>query len=544
MTSSNAIKPPFVPEARHTSARHILSAMLAVSLSALPICAQQQRMEALCDTLPWLHTLSDAALTCVTQRINYAQADVRLTDGEWGRYGSGTGQTDFGAATSSYFEVRHGLVMAGDVSYCHSTVRGATGSVWLDPDDAPFDMVETDAANAGHKTTETYRLHGAIGYTLLPSLSLGAGIDFTAANRAKDRDLRSQNKLTDLTCSTGMLWSPAAWSLGLTYRYRRTVESLLFKTYGTTGTVYETLIDYGASMGATEYSSADGLSSEDEERPLVAGRHTVALQLGLAPSDGVQWVNEASLTWRSGYYGKRSLFTPVFMEHRAHAWQYSGSLCWPLAHGGRQTLTATAGGTHLQNWQNLFDYVNQGGGLNEYVYYGQAKTRSQHTFDATLRYHLYRGPWLWQAEALWQECSLTASCYPYYRHQRTRQLRIGATSRRQWTHGPHDWSARLDAAFCTGWGTMADDGRYDADVTDSELTRSNLQTLYAALLQNYDWRTAPQADVHLTLQYGRQIDPGLRLYALVMPRLQCAWSTTADVKSHLLALTLAIGCTF
>ena len=554
MTSSNAIR--------------LLS---AISLTALlsPLQAQEH-FEVLCDTTPWLMSRNVAGLCALPEgvRTNYAEAYFEGQKGGWCDYSQSSDSYQFGAGTASYFRVNEQLALSGSVSYDNFTGRDMTGSVWLHPEDQPFDIVEMNPASAGTKNRETYQLTGALGYDFGP-LQLGAGVDFTAANNAKRRDLRIQNKLTDLQATIGLTTSRPhdLITLGLSYTYRRTLEELLFKTYGTTETLYASLIDYGASFGVSEYSNAGRLTDENEERPLVTQRHTVSLQASLQLGQA-QWFNEGSLEWRSGYYGKHSLYTPVFMEHQVHSWQYRGVLTWL----GHHSLQYEVGGSHLRNFQNVYSYVNQGGGLNEYIYYGQLLTRSQRSLDAGLTYKYYRGSWLYRSSLAYHELRLTASNYPCYRQQTLRYYALALSALRQWHRGPHDWSVQLALVHQRGSGTMAHDGEYTSSTVvyesstsdaspsvstavssssaasssiSSSLSSGTVATLPAALQQHYDYLTAPQGSLVLSLLYGRQLSHHpLRPFVRLDAHYHRAWSVTADVETHCQGLSLTAGCTF
>ena len=533
MTSSNAIR-----------------LLCAISLSWLlgqPLAAQAH-FEALCDTTPWLMSRNAAGLTALADdvRTNYAEAYFRKDNGGWGDYHASPDSYELGARTASFYRVNDRLVLSGNVSYASFEGKDMTGSVWLDPDDQPFDIVEMEPQYAGTKSRERYNLTGGLGLDLGRGFSLGARVDFTSANSAKRRDLRQQNKLMDLEAGGGIVWKRGIVQAGLSYSYRRTLEELLFKTYGTTGIFYASLIDYGASLGVSEYSNANGLTDEDEERPMLSERHGVSVQLGLGRGS-TKMLNEGWLEWREGYYGKRSLFTPVFMEHSGTAWGADGQLTWLQRHAVTYRVT----GSHLQNWQNLYSYVNQGGGLNEYVYHGRLKTRGQRTLSVEADYRYTGRAWVHRAAGGYHERRLTASLYPFSRRQQIRYTEVELASRRLWRRGPHDWSAELQLDYRQGGGTMADDGVYPAaaggasEGDGATLVRTSLVTLPQALVRHYDYLTATQAAAGLNLLYGRRLHADrIRVFALLSARYERAWEVTADVENHHQTISFSLGCTF
>ncbi len=533
MTSSNAIR--------------LLSA-ISLSWTLCQPLAAQEHFEALCDTTPWLASRNVAGFTALPDdvRTNYAETYFQKDNGGWGDYYASPDSYEFGARTASFYRVNSRLVLSGNVSYSSFQGKNMTGSVWLDPDDQPFDIVEMDPQFAGTKNREKYNLMGGLALDLGQGISLGARVDFTSANNAKRRDLRSQNKLMDLEAGGGVLWAKGIVQLGLSYNYRRTIEELLFKTYGTTGIFYASLIDYGASFGVSEYSNANGLTDEDEERPMLSERHSVSLQLGMGKGS-TKMLHEGWLEWREGYYGKRSLFTPVFMEHSGTAWGVEGKITWLQRH----TVTYQVTGSHLENWQNLYTYVNQGGGLNEYIYHGRLKTRGQRTLGVETGYRFFGNAWVHQVNAGYHERRLTASFYPFYRSQKIHFTDVNLASRRLWYSGKHDWSAELQLGYQKGGGMMAEDGNYDgagegnSGDAESTLIRTSLVTLPSALQQHFDYLTASQGNVGLNLLYGRRLYADrIRIFALLSARYQQAWSVTADVENHHQTISLSFGCTF
>ena len=169
MTSSNAIR--------------LLSAISLSWILCQPLAAQEH-FEALCDTTPWLVSRNVAGLTALPDdvRTNYAETYFQKDNGGWGDYYASPDSYEFGARTASFYRVNSRLVLSGNVSYSSFQGKDMTGSVWLDPDDQPFDIVEMDPQFAGTKNREKYNLMGGLGLDLGQGFSLGARVDFTSAS--------------------------------------------------------------------------------------------------------------------------------------------------------------------------------------------------------------------------------------------------------------------------------------------------------------------------------------------------------------------------
>jgi len=516
-----------------------ISLLLGGVAGVAPLKAQYH-FESLLDQTPWLSSQNASGLCDLPDslRQNYAEFLAQKDNGGWRDYNASSDSYEMAVQTASYFLVNSQLALHGEVGYRSFTGKEMTGSVWLHPGDQPFDIVELDPAHAGTKTLEEYHLLGALGYEF-GRARIGASFDYTAANQAKRRDLRSQNKYMDLAAELGTSYSVLddRLELGVSYKYRRSTEELLFKTYGTTGTLYASLIDYGASFGLLEYSQANGLTDENEERPMVTNRHALSLQIALKMARW-QWLNEFTVERRDGYYGKSSLYTPVFMEHDALSFCYDGH----LAMGGRHAVQYSIGYSQLQNYQNIFSLINQGGGLNEYLYYGQLKTRSQQSLMANLSYHLKWNDWYHQASFSYAERCLTASLYPVYRQHDLHYGTVALSTRREWLTGKHDWSVQLELQHQVGSGTMAKDGEYaTAGVIEGT---ASVVTFDTALLQQYDYLTSPQSGISASLHYGRRLSPALRLYALLSAHFQRAWSASSAIEKHRESISCSLGCTF
>ena len=69
----------------------------------------------------------------------------------------------------------------GAVSYDNWTGRDMAGSAFLQQR-LPFDIIEETDTNIGRKHRDTYQLTGAVGVDLWKGLSVGARLDYTAAN--------------------------------------------------------------------------------------------------------------------------------------------------------------------------------------------------------------------------------------------------------------------------------------------------------------------------------------------------------------------------
>lgn len=491
-------------------------------------------------TSSWISSPNAAELCLLPDsagQVSYAETFVEKENGHWVNYAGSPDCYSWGARAASVYRIDSRWVLEGQVEYRNFTGKEMSGSVWINPTDRPFDIVEITTSNAGTKNLETYRMAGGVS-AALQRLTIGAKIDLTAANYAKRKDLRHQNKLMDLTATLGALWRlNYKWSIGVDFYYRRTIEELTFTTYGTTDQQYLSLIDYGAAFGITEYSTASGLTDENSARPWVENRLGFDFQVNQQMPTGFNWFNDIHFDVTDGYYGKKSLYTPVFMEHNGIHWSYSTRLGI-----GPHILGLLISGSDVTNYRNLYQYTTTSSGLNEYSYYGELETGHHKGLKTELLYQMALSHWLFEARMAHTRRNIQASYYPYYRKQNLYMTAVDLSAKRLWKKSIHDWSASFNTEFGKGGGTRANDGSYDS----SSSTTSNLYTSGNLLNQQADYLTSTQGKMGVKLEYGRLLKQvPLRLYILLDAHWQKAFDTNYawedTFRQH---LGLSVGCSF
>lgn len=505
-------------------------------------------------TSAWL-TSPNAAELCLlpdsTEQVSYAETFVSKSDGHWTSYAGSDDCYRWGVRAASVYRVDSRWVLDGKVEYSNFTGRHMSGSAWINPEERPFDIVEPTTENAGTKNLEIYRLASGVGAEF-GRLAVGTRVDLISANYAKQKDLRHQNKLMDLTATTGILWRiDYRWSLGADFFYRRTIEELTFSTAGTTDRRYLSFIDYGAAFGVTEYSSSYGITDENAARPWVEDRYGLDLQLNTQGQTGLNWYNDLHFDAGSGYFGRWSLFTPVYMEHTGISWSYRS--CLGI---GRHQVDFEVDGSHIVNRQNLFQYTTNASGLNEYSYYGDLETSRRNNICLMLSYRYSWNSWLFNATFGHNNRDLTASYYPFYRTQDLHYSTIDLAVKRHWRLAAHDWSLTLVSGFSKGDGNRADDCTYDGlsnssnssgnESTSGRIVSTNLYTSADLLKQQTDYLVSPQANCGFSAEYGHQLKKApIRLYLILNAQWQKAFDTTYqwdDTRRQ--QLGLKIGCSF
>lgn len=397
--------------------------------------------------------------------------------------------------------------VCGEVAYERFAGRGMSGSFFIDPQQTPFDLVEYTTENPGRKKLERYRLSGAAGYALNRRLAAGIRFDYATANYAKRKDLRHINSLLDLEIRPALLLRIGShFALGVTYAYRRRIESLLLQVYGKTDRVYESLLDYGARFGKREVFGENGYTKENETKPLFDRYHGAALQLDWRPQRGVSLFGEVSIRTRKGYYGRPSPSTVVYSNHSGSEVACVGQLvCDAGRHRHRLRLELER--REVANRENIFTYQNEEVGRSYIRYLGEADVGNRMRQSATI---LYTGQFARQRELpVWQvtldggvaQRRIRAVNYPDYRRQRLTEWHLRAGGLRHLLRGRNLWAFSLGGGYGAGSGAPCTEGSYDDSGRSETLTRR----LDDRLLAEQEFLTARRIELSLGLQWTRRL---------------------------------------
>lgn len=479
-------------------------------------------------------SLSEIAAYAATEHgglKNYYEAEDRLA---------------FGLEAASCHRLSERVVVRGEVGYDRQLGRRMSGSYFIDPTQTPFDLVEFTDENPGDKQLETYRVAGSVGVAAARWFAAGARFDYTTANYAKRRDLRHVNSLMDMTVSPGILFRAGRVAVGVSYTYRRRIESLLLNVYGKTDRVYVSLIDYGAFFGKREVFSDTGYTKKNETKPLFDEYHGGAVQAAWRMTPRLTLYGELSFRMRSGYYGKPSPSTVVYTDHDGRVFACDVSLDYDAGRH-QHTLQVAFGRNSVDNRENIYTYQNEEVGRSYIVYLGAtevgSRTRSSASAVYTGRLGVERGLPRWRivCDGGVDSRRITASNYPDYRHQYLTWWHVGAAGERNLLRGRNCWSLRLAAGWSAGQGDPAQDGRYASANESETLTR----TRDDLLRREVEYLTSPRldlsADLRLTRRFGSR---GLRGYVAAGYAWEQAFGTQYLGNAMRHAALLRVGCEF
>lgn len=520
---------------------------------------------------PWLTAPNTAALTRY-HAPNAAQATVTLTKAK-GAFTNFNGSPDVlqaDAAVESFFRLNSRTVVYGLMSYDNFSGKDMAGSAFisdfrfLSSDDRPqasdfrhlpFDIVEDSLNNTGTKHRDTYRLKGGFGCNVFGGLSVGASLDYTAANYAKYKDLRHKNKLMDITFTAGAYLPLGGFAqIGANYLYRRTTESLAFSTYGKGGRNYMSLVNYGPYIGQVEQFGSTGYTDKSREMPLVDDCDGFGVQLSFSPLSTLLFYNAFTYAHRRGYYGRRSPYTILFTRHHSNVYHYDAR----LSHQSEQ-MRAYAdlilNVENLENQSRIRREIENETGASHYEYYTPVKTGNRLWVDGRASLSVEWQPlsaplttagsmaaWTLQGGVNWAHHKQTAYLFPYYRRQKytTYEPFVSLSRNIATKHGV--WTAHIGTSFRHGDGTAADDGTF-IEPSDRQTPPPTMDTY---LWREYQWMNAAQYEVDAMVQYSF-IMPATKLKTFVRASAshrKCNERNEYTAGPDRTTAALTIGCEF
>ncbi|MBQ8501132.1 MAG: hypothetical protein IJ494_02330 [Bacteroides sp.] len=528
----------------------VASGVLGSALPAQSVASADSwlRMTDVKRTNGWLYSENAAGLgTLRVKQVSEVAASANAGWGDLYNYYDSDKEHALGVNAASYYRLSDKVVVSGAVEYLNRSLNHATGSYFIDPTQTPFDLVEFTTENAGDKNYEKYRVAGGVGADLTRRISLGASLDYTAANYAKRKDLRHTNSLLDMTVTAGAAFHLSErLTVGANYAYRRRNESLLLSIYGKTDKVYTSLLNYGAFFGKRETFGEVGYTKENESKPLFDEYHGGAVQAAWQITSELTFFSELGYRVRNGYYGDPSPSTVVYAEHSGSQGHYTGVLNY-RAGQNRHTLQLGAERDEVENLENIYSYENEETGRNYVNYLGtrEVGTRTENSFSL-----LYTGSWKirqelprWQLSVGGQYDSreVKASNFPDYRRQKLSWWQAEAMLERNIRSKQSVYTLLLGGCYGTGSGEPYRDGKYASTGESETLTR----TLDGLLMREYEYLTAAQVGLKAGFCYTRTLGKkGLKGYVSLDYAWQKALDTeyVGDAQRHNLALQ--VGCRF
>lgn len=453
---------------------------------------------------PWLQSNNAAGLTTFEKaNISRAATNTDISIGGLVDYYQSPHTTKIGAEAESLYRLNQRTVVYGKITYNHIHELDIAGSAFMNLYHIPFNIVESTDDNKGAKSADHYHLIGAIGVKIWKELSLGTKLSFKAGNKAKYKDLRTKNKAMELQATIGSYYPIASWlAIGANYEYRRSIESLLFSTYGTTDRTYNSLIDYGTFLGIIEPFSNTGFTSSAQENPLFNEYHGGGVQIDLRFSP-INIYNSFEVNARHGYYGKNSPNTITFTHHDGKLYHYEGMVEWKNRSHIQQLHTDILQETVSNYRYNYRSETNQAGS-NHYTYYGSNKTADKRWLNGNIGYKGYyyiEGDlprWTIDTGIKWHLQEITVYFFPLSRTQHSYTNEIyGYTSHNLLLHTKSMLTFSLGGLF--SWGsrnTIANE-----EEAKDRKNKVNYETMERYAQREEEFQQRPQYALHCSVRY-------------------------------------------
>lgn len=345
---------------------------LFANLMCLPVMAQRD-FRLVEQRNAWLTSGNAAALTTLADSsIARATLAYSHTGGALRTTSEGRRIDRVDAEARSYYRLSPDIVTYGSMTYRNETGSRMAGSMLAPTAELmPFDLIDDSLHFAGDKRMETFSATGAIGWQACRTLAVGARADFSAGTYAKHRDLRHTNTLMNLDARlNALLRLSEDAAAGAGFVYRRSTETMLFETYGTTDRTYTTLVDYANRHGEVEAYGVEGFTDDSNELPLLSEYFGATAQ---GAWRGI--FIDATYMHRSGYYGRQSQYSASHEQHRGDALalhlrytlpRSASSLTWLDLRLHTESLTA-----ERENYRRTT--ATTGGAATYYEYYEPTK---------------------------------------------------------------------------------------------------------------------------------------------------------------------------
>ena len=499
-------------------------------------------------TTPWLRSSNAAGMNEMKiKKISEAELFFDKGNGQWVNYNESDNDLQAGIGAGSYFRLNQEIVLTGQIGYSFYQGQNMGGSYLIDPYHAPFDIVDLNEESRGKKRKETYHVMGGVSGRINKHWILGGKFDYHAINFTKQKDLRHTNHLMDLVISPAVVFEANdRLKLGIDYLYQRKNEGITYQTFGTTDKIYNSLISYGAFWGTKEEFGTNGYTKGNENKPLVDQFHQGDFQLEWNMSSRLSLFNEVGYKKRKGHYGVQSPHTIVNSNHNSDIVlnHTTFAMKYPTHH---HYINVGFEWERLNNFENIYRYDNESGGLQDVGYYGQIKTGHKTCWnlnaDYTLHLNMQNGlpAWVVNAGYATQKRSTRASYYPSYRIQQLHTHRYHLAAQYNLYKQKNQYSFLLAAQYGYGLGDKSADGTFtpDAEVQNPMQSHNNF------LDQEFEYFTTRQMNYNLQAKYARKLkDSKIVGYCSInynfafAPKIQYIKGD----RHHL--LSLKIGCKF
>ncbi len=490
--------------------KHLIPAICVAAGTIVPAGAQIVSLPYYCnDNSAFLADIVD------TVRVTTVCFSSFIKNGGFCNYSNAENEFSVGAYAKSIYRLNDRVICYGLIDYNNLWQQKAAGSVFINPEDKPFDIVEEADTNRGTKNLESFNIVGKVAYNITPRFCFGADIDYKAANYAKRKDARHANSLMDMRLGVGIKYKLPFVSLGSSFIYRRSNEGMKYSICGTTDVVYYSIISYGAFWGARELTCSEGFTDKNREIPLCDEYKGADFQMDITFGK-IRIYNSAKWLGRDGFYGKKSPYTVSFERHDGKIAEYQSVVDFQQSSFLRQRIILGYVTTNLFAYRNIYKIVGNSNGSTDVEYSDPLKIsdKSQKTLSATYSIYWLGGNVERRAELSFKRTSRVTNAfkYPFYRIQDIYYCNLNASYSELYSVRRNEFSYSLGGSFGSGSGSPFFDGVYVQLSEDQIIPPS--QTLL--LLREYDYLCSRRLAARLGAKYAVKIKAeNIKPYILV-----------------------------
>ncbi len=519
---------------------------LSTSLAEEPTAKNLYDFDFIEQTNPWLTSNNGAGLRYLTvPSMSKVEGSFTKSNGDFKNYHESDDSYAFGLNAESYYTLKR-TTFYGKVAYDNFTGRNMTGSAWLDPYDAPFNIVEFYDDNPGKKNRENYLIAAGVGYELTPKWRIGARFDYMATNYAKRKDLRHTNTQLDMNLTAGLTYTMAdKFTIGANYIYARKIEEIRFRTYGTTDEMYYVHIAPGAFYGNWELFGGSGYTDGSDPAPQFNEYHGASAQLGFNTPD-VDLFYEFTYKSREGYYGfKYATYYPQLTEHESDIFNHK---VYAAIKGccSVHKLSANISYQDLDNYELAYESGRDESGTYYIDYFGRNLNNNRQTLAIDGE---YQSAWCFEGQTprwtvtldghYWQQ-NLVASIFPFYRNQKIRQAAANIGLQRNFFFGKNMIGASLKGGYAKGGGFEKEDGTYTTPSASTAVPRESEWYLH----REFEYLTAERFNGSVSARYTRMFRKGINAFIDARYNFTSASDIVYLDGKGFNVFQLTLGCTF
>ncbi|MCI1646949.1 MAG: hypothetical protein LKI29_01255, partial [Bacteroides sp.] len=201
----------------------------------------------------------------------------------------------------------------------------------------------------------------------------------------------------------------------------------------------------------------------------------------------------------------------------------------------------------LDNFENIYRYDNESGGISYVGYYGQLHTTDKTTWNVNAEYTGSFGvtggcpAWVAKGGFAYYSRDILASVYPYYRKQNLHTATFHVSGEYNICKPKDRYTLYIGGSYASGNGDVKEDATY-ATPTESQSAPKSMDTF---LYREFEYLTAKQMKGEIGFKYSRVIGKkGMKGYTSV----RCGITKAFDVEyvegDSFYEVKWTLGCTF